>query len=109
MADKKISKQTRGELLELLRQRYQQADKGKILDEFVAVAGCYPKHAIRLLTANGTPAADGTVMALRTYDEEVRQALIVLWEAADRIYGNCLRAMLPSLVAALERRRCRAP
>jgi hypothetical protein len=43
MADKKISKQTRSELLELLRQRYQRAakpDKGKILDEFVAVAGC---------------------------------------------------------------------
>jgi hypothetical protein len=37
-----------------------------------------------------------------TYDEAVRQALIVLWEAADRICGKRLKAILPSLVAALE-------
>jgi hypothetical protein len=106
MEGKKISKQARSELLELLRQRYQQADKadkGKILDEFVAVAGCHRKHAIRLLTANGPLAADTAVVARRTYDEAVRQALIVLWEAADRICGKRLKAMLPNLVDALER------
>jgi hypothetical protein len=105
MADKKISKQARSELLERLRQRYQRAtkpDKGKILDEFVVVAGCHRKHAIRLLTANDPPAADTLVVARRTYDEAVRQALIVLWEAADRICGQRLKAILPSLVAALE-------
>src|SRR5262245_54541507 len=80
----KISKQTKGELLDLLRQRYRAAakpDKGKILDEFVAVAGCHRKHAIRLLTA--APAADAAapVVPRRTYDEAARQALIVLWEA----------------------------
>ena len=54
----RISKQGRRELLAVLRQRYQRAakhDKSKILDEFVAVAGCHRKHAIRLLTANGPP------------------------------------------------------
>src|SRR5438046_8323427 len=48
-----ISKQTKSELLEVLRLRYQHAakiDKTKVLDEFVAVAGCHRKHAIRLLT-----------------------------------------------------------
>jgi hypothetical protein len=106
MADQKISKQTRSELLELLRQRYQQAaksDKGKILDEFVAVAGCHRKHAIRLLTANGLPAADTPVVTRRIYDEAVREALTTLWEAADRICGKRLKAVLPGLVAALER------
>src|SRR3954470_12589351 len=95
----KISKQTKGELLDLLRQRYRAADKqdkGKILDEFVAVAGCHRKHAIRLLTAD--PAAVAPVVARRTYDEAVRQALIVLWEAADRICGKRLKAVLPGLV-----------
>jgi hypothetical protein len=33
----------------------------------------------------------------------VQQALIVLWEAADRIGGKRLKAVLPSLVAAWER------
>jgi hypothetical protein len=101
-----ISKQTKSELLEALRQRYQHAtkiDKTKILDEFVAVAGCHRKHAIRLLTRGG-PASDAVpAMARRTYDEAVWQALIVLWEAADRICGKRLKAILPSLVAALER------
>src|SRR5438105_2215179 len=106
MTDKKISKQTNSELLELLRQRYQgvaKSDKGKILDEFVAVAGCHRKHAIRLLTANGLLAADTPVVARRIYDEAVREALTVLWEAADRICGKRLKAVLPGLVAALER------
>jgi hypothetical protein len=106
MAEPKISKQTKSELLELLRQRYLQAtkpDKGKILDEFVALAGCHRKHAIRLLTANGPRAANPLVVARRTYDEAVREALIVLWEAADRICGKRLKAVLPGLVAALER------
>lgn len=102
----KMSKQGKRELLEVLRERYQRAakhDKGKILDEFVAVAGCHRKHAIRLLTANSPLAADTPVVVRRTYDEAVRQALIVLWEAADRICGKRLKALLPSLVASLER------
>jgi Integrase core domain len=101
----KISKQAKGELLDVLRQRYRQAakqDKGKILDEFVALAGCHRKHAIRLLTADPAAAAEAPVAARRTYDEAVRQALIVLWEAADRICGKRLKAVLPGLVAALE-------
>lgn len=105
MSDK-ISKQTKSELLEVLRQRYQRAaksDKSKILDEFVALAGCHRKHAIRRLTANGSVAAGTSVVARRAYDEAVRLALIVLWEAADRICGKPLKALLPGLVAALER------
>jgi hypothetical protein len=39
----------------------------------------------------------------RIYDEAVRAALVVLWEAADRICGKRLKAILPSLVTALER------
>src|SRR5881392_1266795 len=102
----KISKQAKRELLDLLRQRYRQADKqdkGKILDEFVALAGRHRKHAIRLLTAGPAATAGAPVVARRTYDEAVRQALIVLWEAADRICGKRLKAVLPGLVAALER------
>lgn len=100
-----ISKKARAEVLGALRVRYQQAakdEKTKILDEFVAVAGCHRKHAIRLLTASSDAAAAVAVRSRRTYDEAVREALIVLWEAADRICGKRLKAILPSLVAALE-------
>ena len=37
------------------------------------------------------------------YDEAVRAALIVLWEASDRVCGKRLRAPLPILLPALER------
>jgi hypothetical protein len=100
-----IGKQTRTELLDALRQRYRLAsrqDKAKILDEFVAVAGCHRKHAIRLLTRT-RPTATGAGVSRRTYDEAVREALIILWEAADRICGKRLKAVLPDLVASLER------
>ena len=37
------------------------------------------------------------------YDEAVRGALIVLWEASDRVCGKRLKALLPILLPALER------
>lgn len=39
----------------------------------------------------------------RIYDEAVRQALVVVWETADRICGKWLKAVLPSLVESMER------
>src|SRR5436305_561942 len=101
----KLGKQARSEVLEVLRERYRSAgkqDKGKILDEFVAVAGCHRKHAVRLLTRAGGSERDRAVVARRIYDDAVREALIVLWEAADRICGKRLKAILPGLVTALE-------
>jgi hypothetical protein len=100
-----ISRQARAEVLRALRERYEQApkhEKTKVLDEFVAVAGCHRKHAIRLLTCSKDAVRAAATGGRRTYDEAVREALIVLWEAADRICGKRLKAILPSLVAALE-------
>ena len=51
---------TRKELVQALRQRYRSAaygDKGRILDEFVAVSGYHRKHAIRLLRAQAAASA----------------------------------------------------
>jgi len=104
--DNKISKDARKELLEALRQRYRKAPKGektRILDEFVALAGCHRKHAVRLL-GQSTPALSGCPdVGRRVYDEAVREALIITWEAADRIFGKRLKEILPSLVDAMER------
>ena len=100
-----MSRQARVELLAALRQRYLAAaksEKTKALDEFVAVAECHRKHAIRLLgrTEEYEPAA--LPIDRRIYGEAVREAVIVLWEAADRICGKRLRAVIPRFVEALE-------
>ena len=43
------------------------------------------------------------VRSRRIYDEAVRGAVIVIWEAADRICGKRLKAALPHLVDSMER------
>ena len=96
---------TRKELVAALQLRYSSAafgDRIRILDEFVALTGYHRKHAIRLLGEKSTP-TQGTPARNRLYDEAVRQALIVLWEAADRICGKRLQVLIPMLVDAMER------
>lgn len=96
----------RGELLEMMRQRNREAErseKSRILDEFVLVTGCHRKHAIRLLRGSGsTEARDGRPRNVR-YGDEVQDALVVFWEASDRMCGKRLHVLLPSLVGAMER------
>ena len=95
---------TRKELIGALRARYRAAevaDKVKILDEFVALTGYHRKHAIRVLREEAT--SKETRARNRLYDEAVRQALTVLWEAADRVCGKRLKALIPMLVDAMER------
>jgi hypothetical protein len=101
-----ISTATRQELLQAVGERYRTVsadEKGRILDEFVALTGYHRKHAIRVLNeCTGTPpAARGK--RPRLYNEAVHQALIVLWEASDRICGKRLKPLLPVLLPALER------
>jgi Integrase core domain len=101
-----ISKQAKHEVLKALRDRYDQSsesEKTKILDEFVAITRCHRKHAIRLLTGLDSLAQQTHTPARRVYSDAVREALIILWEAADRICGKRLKMVLPSLVSAMER------
>lgn len=96
---------TRKELVGALRVRYRSAASGeriKILDEFVALTGYHRKHAIRVLREEAGTASSSSVRN-RLYDEAVRQALTVLWEAADRFCGKRLKALIPMLVDAMER------
>ena len=79
------------ELLATIRDRYQESskkEKGRILDEFMAVNGHHRKYGIRLLAQTGNDAGKSPVVKnRRIYDEAVREAVIVIWEAADRICG----------------------
>ena len=91
------------ELLATIRDRYRASskkDKGRILDEFIAVTGHHRKHGIRLLGQSGDDGEQQPAVkkGRRIYDESVRQALIVVWEAADRICGKRLKAALPHLM-----------
>jgi hypothetical protein len=102
----KISKQTRRELLQALRERYRNAskiDKSKILDEFLGITGRHRKYAIRLLTRPEPVMSDQPKLGRPVYSEAVRDALVILWEAADRICGKRLKAILPGLISAMER------
>ena len=101
-----ISTATRTEVLEAIRGRYREAskrDKTRMLNEFVAMVGCHRKHAVRLLGQSDEPVERKVPRGRRIYDEAVRQALIVVWEASDRICGKRLKAALPSMVESLER------
>jgi hypothetical protein len=96
---------TRNELLTALGERYRRCvreEKGRILDEFVAVSGDHRTHAMRLLRS-GTATKAKASNRRQIYDEAVRTALVVLWEASDRICGKRLRPLVPLLLEAMER------
>ena len=95
------------ELVQVVAQRYRggaRLEKKLILDEFVNVTGFHRKHAIRVLQeSRGQEAGHQRGPRLRVYDEAVGQALVILWEAADRICGKRLKQVVPALVGAMER------
>ena len=103
---RRISVAARHELVAAIAGRYAQGDRGergRILDEFTAVTGFHRKHAMRLLRAGHVNRRCGPRPGPRVYDEAVREALIAVWEASDRICGKRVRPLLPILVEAMER------
>lgn len=102
----KVSTETRRELVQAIVGRYRTVgleEKGRILDEFVALTGYHRKHAIRVLNGDDAPLTPPRCGRQRLYNEAVRETLIVLWEASDRICGKRLKPLLPVLLPALER------
>ena len=102
----RISMATRDELVVALAGRYaasNRMERGRILDEFAALSGVHRKHAMRLLRAGQAGRRSGPRPERRLYNEGVREALIVIWEASDRVCGKRLRPLVPILVEAMER------
>ncbi len=102
---RQMSMATRRELIEAVGARYRAASRGEkqtILDEFVALTGCHRKHAIRTL-GRRPGESQGKAARSRMYDEATSQAIILLWEAADRVCGKRLKALMPMLIDAMER------
>ena len=102
----RISMATRDELVVAVAGRYARAsrlDWGRILDEFVAMTGLHRKHAMRLLRGGQASQRSGPRPGRRVYDDAIREALVVIWKASDRICGKRLRPLVPTLVEAMER------
>ena len=96
----------RDELVNALARRYAvagRAEKARILDEFVAITGFHRKHAMRLPRCDAAVRRSEAKASRRIYDEAVCEAMVVLWEASDRICGKRLKALMPILVEAMER------
>jgi len=102
----RISAKTKEELVQAVGERYRSAEvlaKRRILDEFVQVTGFHRKHAIRVLNAEASTTARPAPRRSRLYEEGTRQAIVVLWEASDRVCGKRLKPLLPVLLPARER------
>ena len=89
----RVSMATRNELVAAVAERYAQGnrmERGRILDEFTAVTGHHRKYALRLM--NHPPRSPSVPRRRkRIYGPEViRRALVVIWEASDRIRGKRL-------------------
>ena len=104
-----ISMAARREVLGAVYERYLWAgreQKGRILDELCAVTGWHRKHAVRALRRHGAakPGEAGKrTSRTRRYDATIEDAVRALWEASDRVCGERLVVMIPSLLPALER------
>ena len=93
----KISRGAGVELIEVLKPRYSEASKDgktRILDEFVALTGYHRKHAVRILSGKCRTPGQEQQGREKIYNEAVKEAMIVLWEAADRI---CSKRLKPAL------------
>lgn len=96
---------TREELLRTVSQRYRgssRVEKSRILEEFAATTGYHRKHATRLLRTGPSDKRTAPRPSRRIYSAAVREALIVVWEASDRVCGKRLKAIIPTLLAAMQ-------
>jgi hypothetical protein len=87
------------------RERYARAprpEKGRLLDEIVAVTGYHRKAVVRLLHGRGRPPPTGRPRGRpRVYDAAVAEAAQRVWEAAGQIGSKRLQPFVPELVARL--------
>ena len=105
----KISMGARREVVSVVAERYRsvkRAEKGRILDELCATTGWHRKHAVRALRKRDAVTLDelaGLRARSPTYGATIKDALTALWEASDRVCGKRLKAMIATLLPALER------
>src|ERR1700730_7045743 len=102
----RISMGARREVVLAVAERYRstrRTEKGRILDELCRTTGWHRKHAVRALRQHETPnGIEAPRERRRRYGATIKDALTALWEASDRVCGKRLKAMIPTLLPALE-------
>ena len=90
--------------------RASKKQKGRLLDELVALTGYHRWYAVGLLRGGGPPpggprgrAEGGRRQRARRYDAAVLAALRRIWVIMDCICGKRLAPVLPEMIAVLER------
>jgi len=78
-----------------------ETEKGKMIDEFIQVAGFHPKAAIRLLNGGSRSASGKRRGRRRKHGTATQEALNRVWEASDRLCSKRLRSFLPEMVRVL--------
>lgn len=96
-----MTEQARREYAEVMRARYQEADKrerGAMLDEYCRVTGCHRKAAIRRLRAAPQRPRRGSGPPPR-YGRDLLPLLAQVWQASGYLSGKLLRPIVPALVS----------
>ncbi len=97
--------QTRRELLQQMVPRYREAStsqKGALLDEIAATTGYARRYAMWLLNHPQEGQHAPVRRRQHRYGPEVQHALLLVWNAANRICSKRLMPFLPILIEALE-------
>lgn len=105
-----MSQASRQEVTAKWQSRYLKAsreEKGRILDEFVAITGVHRKSAIRALHRTVKTSPKGQKRERRgrpkTYMGSTVSALERIWRVCDQICGKRLQPILPEMVRLLEK------
>ncbi|MBA3441125.1 MAG: transposase, partial [Pyrinomonadaceae bacterium] len=105
--ERTMSLSARQELALSLSPRYRQAKhpiKQKILDEFTAATHYHRKYALVLLSRDAHKNQDTKERRKpRTYNAEVKDALVAVWQASYRLCSKRFVPFLPEFLSVLER------
>jgi hypothetical protein len=101
-----MSAKSKRELVEAIRPRYKKAsgaEKGSILNEFIANTGYHRKSAIRALNHSYKTTGIKKAGRKKVYLGEVVVALEMIWEVLDRLCSSRLKPFLPEILTVMER------
>lgn len=100
-----MSMQAKKELVHRMRWQYLEANrKGKteIIDAVIAATGYHRKYAVAALR-KPPKRLQPMRQPSKVYDEEMKQALVMIWNAANQICSKRLTPFLPEFIETLER------